>query len=74
MAVVSIDRLTPQQWLDQNWDSDPELPFDQNLLKALRHYSNEGVIPALCYHGCEVEPDGICEHGNPSPLLAWHYV
>ena len=22
--------------------------------------------PALCSEGCEVEPDGTCEHGNPS--------
>lgn len=26
--------------------------------------------PACCIHGCEVEPDGNCVHGNPSVLLA----
>jgi len=26
--------------------------------------------PALCDHGCEVEPDGTCPHGCPSILLA----
>ncbi len=26
--------------------------------------------PALCDHGYEVEPDGICPHGCPSILLA----
>lgn len=27
------------------------------------------VMPACCSEGCEVEPDGKCEHGNPSILL-----
>lgn len=27
------------------------------------------VIPACCSEGCEVEPDGICQHGNPSVLI-----
>jgi hypothetical protein len=26
--------------------------------------------PACCSEGCEVEPDGTCEHGNPSILLS----
>jgi hypothetical protein len=26
--------------------------------------------PALCEHGCEVEPDGKCCHGCPSILRA----
>ena len=28
------------------------------------------VIPACCSEGCQVEPDGHCEHGNESVLLA----
>ena len=31
---------------------------------------NDSVVMACCRHGCEVEPDGRCEHGCPSPLLA----
>lgn len=31
---------------------------------------NDSVMPACCSEGCEVEPDGRCEHGCPSPLLA----
>jgi hypothetical protein len=27
-------------------------------------------VPACCTEGCEVEPDGRCEHGCPSILLA----
>lgn len=30
----------------------------------------DSVVPACCKHGCEVEPDGYCEHGCPSVLLA----
>ena len=35
----------------------------------------EGIVagcdnaPALCKEGCEVEPDGRCEHGCPSILI-----
>ena len=30
----------------------------------------DGTCPACCSEGCIVEPDGHCEHGNPSVLLA----
>jgi hypothetical protein len=30
----------------------------------------DSVCPAMCKDGCEVEPDGRCEHGCPSLLLA----
>lgn len=29
----------------------------------------DSVVPACCSEGCEVEPDGVCEHGNQSVLL-----
>lgn len=29
----------------------------------------ESIVPACCEEGCEVEPDGTCEHGHPSILL-----
>jgi hypothetical protein len=32
-------------------------------------WSYEGISPALCSEGCEVESDGSCEHGHPSVLL-----
>jgi hypothetical protein len=31
---------------------------------------DDGVVPACCSEGCEVEPDGVCEHGFPSVLIA----
>jgi len=30
---------------------------------------SDSVVPACCTEGCEVEPDGTCEHGCPSPLI-----
>lgn len=30
----------------------------------------EAVVPACCDEGCSTEPDGTCEHGCPSILLA----
>ena len=30
----------------------------------------DSTVTALCSEGCEVEPDGDCPHGCPSPLLA----
>ena len=35
---------------------------------------NDSVMPACCTEGCEVEPDGNCEHGCPSPLVALGYI
>jgi len=32
------------------------------------------VVPALCKDGCEVEPDGRCEHDCPSILLALNLI
>jgi hypothetical protein len=36
---------------------------------ALEDWAIDSVVPALCHDGCEVEPDGECEHGNPSILI-----
>ena len=41
-----------------------------DVYDLLEEYSNESVVPACCIHGCTVEPDGRCEHGNPSIFLA----
>lgn len=30
----------------------------------------DSIVPACCDEGCEVEPDGKCEHGCPSVLIA----
>ena len=38
------------------WDYDPAELLDS-------------TVPACCKYGCVVEPDGYCEHGQPSILL-----
>lgn len=56
-------RLTLKEWLDsvsagsfEEWASDhPDVIMDS-------------VVPSFCSEGCEVEPDGICQHGHPSVL------
>lgn len=34
----------------------------------------DSIVPACCSEGCEVEPDGRCEHGCPSVMLAWGVI
>ena len=40
-----------------------------DMVAALEEWSSDSVVPALCHEGCEVEPDGCCEHGHPSILV-----
>ncbi len=42
----------------------------ENTMEMLEEYGHESVMPACCKEGCEVEPDGTCEHDCPSVLLA----
>lgn len=41
-----------------------------DIIDIAEDYFNEDVVPALCIHGCLVEPDGTCQHGHESVLLA----
>jgi hypothetical protein len=41
-----------------------------SITKMFEELGYKGIMPACCSEGCEVEPDGKCEHGNPSILLA----
>lgn len=40
-----------------------------DMMNALEEWSSDSVVPAMCQDGCEVEPDGHCEHGCPSILV-----
>lgn len=40
-----------------------------DMKDALDSWATDSVVPALCREGCEVEPDGSCEHGCPSILV-----
>lgn len=35
---------------------------------AMRYSHRRGTIPACCTCGAHVEPDGRCQHDNPSVL------
>ena len=39
---------------------------------TLERWDNEGYCKAL--DGCHVEPDGTCEHGLPSWLMAMNWI
>lgn len=43
--------------------------FD-TAVDLLEAFGSDSVMPACCDEGCQVEPDGRCEHGCPSILLA----
>jgi hypothetical protein len=58
-------RSSVQQWREEEGLTDLTA-FD----KALEGFIIDGVVPAMCDEGCEVEPDGRCEHKCPSILLA----
>ncbi len=52
------------------WRRNNGLDDDGAFFEALGELVHDCVAPALCRDGCEVEPDGRCEHGCPSVLLA----
>jgi hypothetical protein len=56
-------KITLEEWLAQNGYSTAH--------EALTEYSElDHTYPAICSEDCQVEPDGHCEHGAPSLLLA----
>lgn len=44
----------------------------QPSVAKLENYMSDGVCPAT--DGCRVEPDGVCQHGHPSWLLALNII
>jgi len=43
-------------------------------MDELNFWAFDGVCEAACPHQCLVEPDGHCEHGRPSWLLAYGLI
>ena len=43
--------------------------LEEPTLEELEAMMFDGLARAKCPHGCEVEPDGRCEHGNDSWLV-----
>ncbi len=53
-----------------DWRAQEGLRDQEAFLERLQELTIDDVAPAMCDEGCEVEPDGHCEHGCPSILLA----
>jgi hypothetical protein len=47
-----------------------ETPLEPPSLEQLMQWEWEGYCEATCEFNCVVEPDGVCEHGHLSWLLA----
>jgi hypothetical protein len=43
-------------------------------IETLMQWEAEGGCEAACPHGCWVEPDGVCTHGNPSWLVKLGFI
>jgi hypothetical protein len=50
----------------------PEPETDEPDLDQLMEWMHDDVAEAT--DGCEVEPDGVCEHRHPSWLLRLGYI
>jgi len=52
---------------DTNGLSEQSPEDDDLLIAQMNEIDLTGSVTLKC--GCTVEPDGICEHGNRSPML-----
>jgi len=60
-TFTNPNRISIREWLDnEGYES----------LDDASDVLSDSVMPALCRHGCNVEPDGRCEHDCPSVLVA----
>ena len=68
---ANVESSSLEEWLQWNYSdvSEDDPRYDEILTEALEHYLVQGIVPALCSLNCEVELDGHCQHGHPSPFL-----
>ena len=50
----------------------PEPETDRPSIEEMQDWMYDALAEAT--DGCEVEPDGVCEHGHPSWLLRLGYI
>lgn len=67
MTKITLENYLPVQKLAQEYGY-------ENTFDFLEGECRDSVVPACCIHSCEVEPDGKCEHGCPSPLLLLGFI
>lgn len=73
MARITARKLLTQEYGVQI-DSNTRLMECDEVVNLLIEWSTDGVVPACCDEGCEVEPDGQCEHDCPSVLLKLGFI
>ena len=67
---VSMDEAAPSHTAERSAGQELETPD----LETLMEWDADGGCEAACPHGCWVEPDGRCTHGNPSWLLKLGFI
>lgn len=74
-SIINVQhKITTAAWLTRRvahgWEP-IQVPFAINkrpTFATLARWTSDGV--ALAVDGCKIEPDGVCQHGAPSWLLA----
>jgi hypothetical protein len=69
-TAATIKKTNPFRMRVAEWRNQEGLENDEAFQESLQGYVIDSVCPALCKEGCEVEPDGKCQHGCLSILLA----
>ena len=64
--------LTPEQLTDYFARTGAIVCSKPPSITTLERYVSDGIAKAI--DGCRVEPDGTCQHGLPSWLLAMGYI
>lgn len=60
--------------MSAKYRSPQQIAADEGYDDVLEYLEESGVgydsiVPACCDDGCEVEPDGYCQHRHPSILI-----
>ena len=67
---ITLDQLKSNGYFDKHPDA--VVCNKPPTLKTCEKYMDSGISRAI--DGCRIEPDGICQHGKPSWLLALGYI
>jgi len=67
---VPAKPVNPYRISSRQFFVDNGMETEDDRYQFLENIIHDGIVPALCKEGCEVEPDGKCEHGCPSILIA----
>lgn len=72
MAKMTVVAWAKDNGIEAKLDARGEVDLEARLelAEVCREAIFDGTCPAVCDEGCEVEPDGECEHGAESLLLA----